>query len=830
MKITDADLWLRVQALFDEVIALPLSARAAHLERLGRTEPSVRALVEELIAADEVADECLGDLESAIAEIVRTEVGEPSSGVSDAMKLTGRTIGHFRVLDPIAAGGMGVVYRAEDMRLDRVVALKFPLPQYHADSSVKQRFLREARSAGALEHTNVCSIYETGESDDGHVFLAMPFYDGETVRSLIAREGCLPIPQALAIARQVADGLACAHGAGIVHRDLKPANLMLLPNGTVKILDFGLAKVRDLAQTASVATLGTAAYMAPEHVRGEPLDSRADLWALGVVLYEMLVGQRPFAGDHDVSIANAILTHDLIRPSSVRTEIPRSLDRIVLSLLQRNPDDRYDSAADLSLDLAAIARGETPPVRESFVRRSRRFLAIPRVRRRAAAVASLTAIVALAGLAIRKPGLNNNQPSKTALPTANLKAYELYLRGRDLQVRSSGSRTSLDLVENLYKRAIALDPNFALPHARLSTLYGDRNSSKHDYLPARDDSMRHEAEAALRLNPKLPEAHLAMGQYLASSHRYDSALVEFGMARRELPNDTDVLAAIAVTYRALGRWEEAVAALERAAQIDPQNLGIHGALGTTYSRLRRYKESVRNWDRIIADGPTDYGVWLVRGNTFLRWQGSADTLVAILRRAPLDFDPPGMRAWAEITAARVQLRYSDALSVVNRKRRKSDAVDSLLVYEDPTIYCPRSLMRAQIYTDAGKLRAAAVNFDSARVMLEAKVRALPNDARIHIALGLAYAGLARKEDAMREARRALELEPPSRDVLNGAAVMGRAAEVYALAGANDEALAMLDRLLAMPAGREASVPLLRVDPAYARLRKDARFEELLSRH
>lgn len=828
MKITDRELWQRVRNGFDEFISLPPSEQADWLKQLGTRDRSIRKLVEEMIASDAAADDRLHDVESTIAGIVQTEIGEAASQVTDAMKLTSTTIGHFRILEPIAAGGMGVVYRAEDTNLNRIVALKFPLPQYSADPLVKHRFVREAQSAGALDHANVCSIYETGESADGHLFLAMPFYHGETVRSLIARSGVLPISQALAITRQVAEGLECAHAAGIVHRDLKPGNLMLLPNGTIKILDFGLAKVRDAAQTASLAQLGTASYMAPEHIRGDELDGRADLWALGVVLYEMLVGQRPFTGDNDVSIAHAITERDPVRPSLLRREIPRSLDRLVLSLLERNPSDRYSTAAELAADIGVIERGETPRVRQSLARRSRRLLYTPRMRG-VITLVSLMATVPLAGWVIEKLRPREERPSK-AIPTANLQAYELYLHGRDLQVRSAGSENSMSEAEALYKRAIALDPGFALPHARLASLYGQRYSRRNDHDPAHRHQILREAQTALRLDPTLPDAHLAMGYYLANLQHHDEALAEFAIARRSLPNDADVVAAMGTSYRALGRWQDALVNFERAVRLDSQDVVLRTALAMTYARLRRYGESLQHWDRVIAESPAAYAVGIIRGYTYLRWQGTADTLVATLQRLPQDFGPPGMRAWWEITAARIQLRHSDALYVVNRNRRQSDPADSSLVYQDPFTYSPRALVRAQIYTDSGDSTLATLNYDSACVLLESKVRVAPEDPRVRIALGLAYGGLGRKADAIREAKRALELAPLSRDALNGSGFMGRAAEVYALAGANDEALAMLDQLLAMPAGREASVPLLRVDPAYARLRKDVRFADLMRKY
>jgi tetratricopeptide (TPR) repeat protein/tRNA A-37 threonylcarbamoyl transferase component Bud32 len=278
-------------------------------------------------------------------------MNEVDTAFSDPLKLVGRTVAHFRITAAIATGAMGTVYRAEDTRLHRLVALKFPLPEHRLARDARERFLREARSAGALDHPNVCSIHEAGETDDGHLFLVMPLYEGETLKARLARAGALPVAEAVRITNQIASGLSAAHAAGIVHRDLKPANIMLLPDGTVKILDFGLAKVRDLTLTASSDRLGTAAYMAPEQIDGRPVDRRTDLWALGVVLYEMLTGKRPFEGDDAISVAHAIVHREPVRPSALRVDT-RGLDDVVFKLLRKDPTERYASAEVVASALA----------------------------------------------------------------------------------------------------------------------------------------------------------------------------------------------------------------------------------------------------------------------------------------------------------------------------------------------------------------------------------------------------------------------------------------------------------------------------------------------
>jgi len=256
-----------------------------------------------------------------------------TSGAPDPSGLSGRTISHFRVLEPLGVGGMGMVYRAEDMRLNRTVALKFMLPGYAVDQEAAARFLREARSAAALDHPNICTVHEVGESEDGQLFLAMSYYAGETLRERLTRHGPVPLNEALDIATQIARGLACAHAAGVVHRDLKPANVMLTGSGAVKILDFGIAKARDETITVSGVAMGTVAYMSPEQLFGEHVDGRSDLWSLGVVLVEMLTGGRP------------------------SSDLADSLKAVTDRLLRRNPDERYQTAEDVLADLTTLREG-----------------------------------------------------------------------------------------------------------------------------------------------------------------------------------------------------------------------------------------------------------------------------------------------------------------------------------------------------------------------------------------------------------------------------------------------------------------------------------------
>ncbi|HWN44477.1 MAG TPA: protein kinase, partial [Thermoanaerobaculia bacterium] len=266
-----------------------------------------------------------------------------------------REVGPYRVGEILGGGGMGIVYRAEDTRLGRTVALKFLPPELTRDPVAKARFLQEARTASALDHPNICTVYDVGETENHQLYLAMPCYDGETLRRKVER-GPLPLPEAVDYALQVSKGLAKAHRQGIVHRDVKPANLMVTGDGVVKILDFGIAKLAgEAGLTRTGSTLGTPAYMSPEQMRGAELDGRTDLWALGVVMYEMVTGRRPFLGEHESGLRQAILEQEPEPLIRLRPDAPPELERVIQRLLAKDVAGRYPTADAAVADLRLLA-------------------------------------------------------------------------------------------------------------------------------------------------------------------------------------------------------------------------------------------------------------------------------------------------------------------------------------------------------------------------------------------------------------------------------------------------------------------------------------------
>jgi serine/threonine-protein kinase len=823
MTATDSARWQAIRALFDELVELDDASRAARLTVIGESDAPLRRAVEQLIAADSNAEARLARVDTALGRWTDHDPAPPDRA-GDPLELTGRMVSHFRVLEPIAVGGMGVVYRAEDVRLGRIIALKLPLPERCVGRDARERFIREGRAAGALDHPNVCAIHEVGESSAGLLYLAMTFYSGETLGARLARDGPLPVKLALEIGRAIARGLAAAHAAGIVHRDVKPANVMLLPDDGVKVLDFGLAKPRDLSLTAPRAVMGTVAYMAPEQIRGVAADARADLWALGVVLYEMLTGRRPFDGEADISIAHAIVHDEPALPRTLRADVPPAVERVVCALLEKERERRPPTAGAVESMLSEAERGRAPHgswrIRSgrAWKGRGRRIIGV------AGVLLVVAAILAARELSRRGSSAPRAASVVAPAPTSNAQALDYFRRGREYELRPI-SEVTLRSARALYERALGLDSGFALARARLAITNASL-ASVYDRSPALPARVRADAEAALRARPRLGEGHLALGHALAMTGQSDSALAEYARATEAMPT-AEPHTAIASVLRASGRWVEAVARLEHAVRLDPRDVEVLRTLATSQSRMRRYADAARAWDRVIELAPDDHYAKLIRGHVYVRWVGTADTLAAALRQVPPEWDPEGIATWGRFSAARVQRRPADALAALATSRHE--------VSYDGLFHRPRSLMRAQLYEMLGDRARARAHFDTARAQIAAHLTRNPTSAPMRLALGLSYAGLGRRREAIDEAHRAMTLVPVSTDAgrgphMAGTAAMGGAAEVLAQAGDHDGAFALLERLLGMPAGREASVALLRVDPVWDPLRGDPRFPRLLRRY
>ena len=274
--------------------------------------------------------------------------------------MIGRTVSHYRIVERLGGGGMGIVYRAQDTRLDRSVALKFLPIEWCQDSLFRERFTREARAASTLDHPHICTVFDIDETPEGQLFIAMAFCPGETLKERIVR-GPMPIDEAIGIAIQIGEALGAAHAGGTIHRDIKPANILITDRDQVKVVDFGLAKLAgEAAVTRQGSVIGTPAYMSPEQATGDETDGRSDLWALGTILYEMVTSRRAFAADHEQAILLAITTSDPTPIDNLRPEVPLELQRIIRRCLKRKPHERYQTASELVADLKRFRGDPTP--------------------------------------------------------------------------------------------------------------------------------------------------------------------------------------------------------------------------------------------------------------------------------------------------------------------------------------------------------------------------------------------------------------------------------------------------------------------------------------
>lgn len=268
--------------------------------------------------------------------------------------MIGKTIKHYKIREKLGEGGMGIVYRAEDTKLKRQVALKFLPAEYISDPQAKRRFLQEARAASTLDHPCICTIHEIDETSDNGIFIAMTYYEGRSLKDLIA-DGALNMERALEVIMQIAEGLAKAHEMKIVHRDIKPANILFTNEGQVKIVDFGLAKFIGQAKLTKTGTaVGTTAYMSPEQARGEEVDYQTDIWSLGVILYEMLTGQLPFRGDYEQAIVYMILNEQPVNVRRIKPTIPPQLEKIIDKALAKEKENRYKHVNEFLMDLKPL--------------------------------------------------------------------------------------------------------------------------------------------------------------------------------------------------------------------------------------------------------------------------------------------------------------------------------------------------------------------------------------------------------------------------------------------------------------------------------------------
>jgi tetratricopeptide (TPR) repeat protein/tRNA A-37 threonylcarbamoyl transferase component Bud32 len=528
--------------------------------------------------------------------------------------LIGQTLSHYRIVEKLGGGGMGVVYKAEDTRLHRFVAVKFLTDELARDQEALSRFQREARTASALNHPNICTIHDIGEHE-GRPFIVMEKLDGHSLAHLL-REGALPIDRVLQYGAELSDALAAAHAAGIIHRDIKPANIVVTKRGEVKLVDFGLARVApgELAPAGSDSsnedvatdltlpgtTLGTLGYMSPEQAIGEPVDARSDIFSLGVVLYEMATGQSPFRGGTSAAVIDALLHRTPPPPSQIRASISPAIDPVILGALEKDRDLRVQSAVALRASLLLLRRS-------SAVSEARAAPAGRRWRRPVAyaLVATVAAIaISFAAIRLRKSDTGPEQP--VASTAGRSAAQDAYLRGKYFAQHADFSDPRAIAA---YEEAVRLDPKLAVAWSDLARAYTERVFNSGD--SAAEEKAFVAVEKALALDPNQAEAYVARGDLLwtrKNGFQHRDALRDYRHAIDLNPNLAEAHAAASRILGHVGLWDMAKREAARALELQPNNLNLRLALAWGLAFERHCDESIAEFEQLPLNPGDEAGL------------------------------------------------------------------------------------------------------------------------------------------------------------------------------------------------------------------------------
>jgi serine/threonine-protein kinase len=677
MSLPDADI---VEALFWDIANLPCEERRQAMEDACGGDEELREELSSLIEAYQDGNSDAETVERGVPNTVWFQehlhrlthrVTEAEHGESIRI---GRTFAHFRVIERIGRGGMGVVYLGQDMNLGRSVALKFLTPHLSTSVTAKKRFVQEAKAASSLNHRNICTIHEIGETEDGQLFIAMAYYEGETLRERLDRGDLPSVEEAVDIGAQVAEGLARAHRRGIMHRDIKPGNIMLGEDGGVIILDFGLAKlVGSSPLTSTGHTLGTAAYMSPEQLRGERVGEATDVWSLGVLLYEMLAGERPFAGEYVQALIYKVLNEDP-RPLNQYPGISEELATIVAGCLNKDVADRFASAVDVREAFDTIRRGRgAGEVLPPWLYRAAIWLRQVRRRHRKVWVGATTTMAILAVVLLvrfciipphaellavlplevigaedrgpRAAGLQEAVASKlsqldlpgvkfgvipvseisgplSASEARRLLGATLTIQGR-IEFEAGRNRLFLNLVDTKTLRLID------------SRMYDDDETTSfaiQDHAVTMVVSMLEielDPEARRRIarssspNREANSLYLDARGYLREAQSVedvDGAISLFDLALAEDPDFSSALAGLADAYwekyirtRDVQWAERAIDASSDALLLDSQSLPVYLTLGKIYSGQGIYDEAIKVLDRAAGIDRRSAEIYLQRG-------------------------------------------------------------------------------------------------------------------------------------------------------------------------------------------------------------------------
>lgn len=774
----DPDQCRRIESLYEAALVVAPARRAAFLEQNCAGDESLRIEVESLLSTANAG----GILESL----------EPHPHLE-----SGQLVSHYEILEKLGEGGMGVVFRAFDHRLDRMVALKFPRADELAGEEDRKRFLREARAASALDHPNIGAIYSIDEAPGGRLFIVMAYYDGETLAALI-RRGPVPLGQAVDLAILVADALAAAHCIGIVHRDVKPANVIVTPNGVPKVVDFGLARKETGSTTLSLAARGTPSYMSPEQALGKRVDHRSDIWSFGVMLAEMITARRPFDRDD----AQATLYSVMYAPPAGLDAAPPEMRRLISRALAKDPSERYQAMQEVIADLRGLQMpsdgAARPPAHGDLQACILRASATPEARaaararrRRQEALAAVVLAAALLGAV----GFD----LRHKFPGAFRAGYESYLNGAAALKRYDKSG-NLDKAIASCDAARRADPKNALAFACLARAYclKSRVSKDSSFL----DLALSNAGRALELNNDLANGHVVLAEIQWARGHPELAEQEQRRALELEPRNAEATFGLARIYQAKGLHREAETYYSQAADMRPDSWEGYNNWGAFLLERGRWQEAAEQFRRVLELNPDNFFGTMNLGIAYLK-QGRLDDAVTVLQRAQ-QLDPSSYSAPAHLGI------------VYNNKGRFDLAAEA---YRRALQLNPRIW---QVWKNLAVARrwlnehgAAVDAYRKAIPLLEKEVQVSSQNALLQARLAEMYAYSGQRAQAETWVRAALANDHP-----HNAAVLISCADAYAALGDLGRAVEIAN--LAVENG--LTLASLKQDPEARRFTNDPTFK------
>ena len=795
---------------------------------------------------------CATALPGGEASFTRTIVQGPAELASGTV-----IAGHYKIIEELGRGGMGIVYKAEDTELQRIVALKFLPSQWTSDPEARERFIHEARAASALDHPNICAIYEIRETEDGRMFIAMGCYEGESLREKL-RRGPMRAESALDIAAQVALGMEKAHGKGIIHRDIKPANILVTNDGVAKVVDFGLAKLAGQVKlTREGTTVGTVAYMSPEQAKGEPVDQRTDIWSLGVVLYEMVSGRLPFKGDYEQSLIHSILKADPEPIGKIRKDLPIGLESIVFKALEKNPNTRYQVMGELLEDLKAVAEGLKPRRAKSGLfrgkifglRKTYAYAGLACLAIFAAVILFLTNTVRITSLAVLPVQNLSGDPSQEFIADgmtdalisdlAQIKAFNKVISRTSIMqykdTKKSLPQIARELgVDLIVEASVTRSRSRVGIRARLMEARQERQLWASTYEREMTEVLALQSELVQAItgeirvqitpqerehlsrtrlvNPEAYEAFL-MGRLFLNKATAPAVEKSIEQCRKAIENDPKNAAAyvgMVDAYGLLGQMASLPSAevasqqreaAQKALEIDETLAEGHIALGNVKRGIDwDWEGAEREYKRAIELNPNsaDARLWY---SQLLGLTGRNEEALAQIRRAR-ELDPLNPFITANVLWRLYYLgRYDEAIA---------DSQELLEVYPD---YWLNHWARGYLFSAKGMFQEAIAEHQKAVTLSEGSLECLPD-------LGYAYAKAGKTEESLKVLDKLRE-ESKRRYV-----PAGLFAPVYLGLGEREKVFESLER--AYQEHDEHTAWIL-IDPLFESLRPDPRFQELRRR-